>query len=761
MPEAEYSSGGAADGSARAAGSRVNAPGRGQAAPKKFGTFLGVYVPSVLTILGVMMYLRFGWVAGNTGLPLALLIVLLASGITFITGLSASAIATNMRVGVGGEYFMISRSLGLEMGGSIGIPLFLCRTLSLTLYAFGLAESVSFLWPESWGPVPLQGIAAAAIVLITVVAGKSAELSLKLQIPIMIAVVLSLLALAGGVLTGGLTAPEMAPHYERSAPGGFWYVFAVFFPAVTGFTAGIGMSGDLKDPKRSIPRGTIAAVVTGAAVYLLILFLLSVTAKVSGGDLAAIDPEAPPVWTGIALFGFWLIYPGMWGAILSSAFGSALGGPRVLQALASDGLAPKFFARVSRAGQPTAATWLTGAIALGAVALGDLNAVGRWVTIFFLTLYVAVNLAAAAEKLVGDPSFRPTINVPWHVSLAGCAGAVVVMFLISPLACFVAVGLELSLYLVLRRQAFQSSWGDVRAGVWNALARTSLLKLRTVRTDARNWRPHILLFTANPASRMGLVRLANWFNQNRGVVTVCQIVVGDLEEQARGLAARREEMEAALVKERLTAFCEISVVPDFESGILGIVQANGFAGMEANTVMFGWPRDREAMARMLRLMRLFSQIQISTVFTRLDRAEGPAVKRRIDVWWRGKENNGDLMLLLAHLLSLNAEWREARVLVRVIIEEGEDRGAMRRRLTEMIREVRIEARADIITRPANKTVSEVMRESGRGADVVFLGLMLPGPGQEGAYAERLNELVSGFRAAVLVRNAGEFSGELI
>ena len=159
---------------------------------RRFGTFLGVYTPSVLTILGVMMYLRFGWVIGNIGLPLALFTVILASSITFITGLSASAISTNMRVGVGGEYFMISRSLGMEIGGAIGIPLFLCRTLSLTLYAFGLSESIAFLYPHQWGAAPITWMTVCIIILIISVAGKSADISLKLQFPIIGAVGLSL-----------------------------------------------------------------------------------------------------------------------------------------------------------------------------------------------------------------------------------------------------------------------------------------------------------------------------------------------------------------------------------------------------------------------------------------------------------------------------------------------------------------------------------------------------------------------------------------
>lgn len=405
----------------------------------KFGTFLGVFTPSILTILGVMMYLRFGWVLGNLGLPLTLLVLVAASSITFITGLSASAISTNMRVGIGGEYYMVSRSLGIQLGGAIGIPLFLCRTFSLTLYAFGLAESLAPFWPAEWGEPPVQIMAAVIIVFATAVAGKSANLSLKMQIPIMVAVGLSLLALFAGVFSGGIQSPEMSPNYQRSAPEGFWYVFAVFFPAVTGFTAGVGMSGDLKNPKKSIPRGTILAVVTGFVVYFMVLLALSVTAKVDGNTLALIDPSAPPVWSKIAFLGMVLIYPGLWGAILSSAFGSILGGPRVLQALALDKIAPRFLRRTSKTGQPTIATWVTGGIALLAVLLGDLNAVGRWVTIFFLTLYVAINLSAITEKLVGDVSYRPTIKVHWIISLLGFGAAGVVMFLINPLACVIAI----------------------------------------------------------------------------------------------------------------------------------------------------------------------------------------------------------------------------------------------------------------------------------------------------------------------------------
>jgi amino acid transporter len=727
---------------------------------QKFGTFLGVFTPSVLTILGLIMYLRFGWVVGNVGLPLTLFIVLLASSVTFVTALSASALATNMRVGVGGEYYMVARSLGLELGGAIGIPLFLCRTLSITFYSYGLSESILWLWPESWGPLPPYGVqllAAITVVATTAIAGKSAGLALKLQIPIMVAVGVSLVALASGAIGGGTRSPELVATF-RSAPDGFWYVFAVFFPAVTGFTAGIGMSGDLKDPRRSIPRGTLGAVAVGAAVYLLVPLLLSISGRITPGDLAV---PGVGVWTAVAVAGAWFVFPGMWGAILSSAFGSVLGGPRVLQALAKDGLAPSFLARVSKTGQPTIATWISGAIALAAVVLGGLNAVAQFVTILFLTLYVTINLSAAAERWAGDPSYRPTINVPWFVSLIGSLGAVIVMFLINPWACIGAVTLELLLFLYLRRLSLQRRWGDARAGVWMALARFALVQLRSHEGDPRNWRPHILVFAGDPQKRIGLIRLANWFNQNRGIVTACRLIEGDLTRDHVDIEGKKQEMDRALAEEGLLAFSEVEVVPDFESGVIASVQANGIAGLQSNTVLVGWPSKPGRLTAWLRIMRALSRAGKSTIIARLNWAHEPGQEKRIDLWWGGLQNNGDMMLLLAHLLSLNPDWHDARILIRSIARSEKEREAQAQGLEALLAEVRIGATTEIIMKPKDETIADVIRDRSARADVVFLGLQEPKPGTEEEYAQGMERLVEDLRTVVFVRNAGEFAGKLI
>jgi potassium/chloride transporter 4/5/6 len=267
------------------------------------GSFLGVFTPSILTILGVMMYLRFGWVVGHAGLAGALGIVVVANLITLVTTFSLSAVATNMRVGVGGAYYIISRSLGLQIGGAIGLPLFLSQVLSVTLYSFGLAESVRF----AWGDMPeiaIQIVAAVIVVGVTLLSVRSARFALSTQIPIMILIGLSLLALFVG--TAMRHDGETLGWSSGSGRYTFWAIFAVFFPAVTGVMAGLGLSGDLREPQRSIPRGTIAAVLTGFAIYLAVPVVLAMSA----GREALIGDSL--LWVKLALVG-WIVLPALWG----------------------------------------------------------------------------------------------------------------------------------------------------------------------------------------------------------------------------------------------------------------------------------------------------------------------------------------------------------------------------------------------------------------------------------------------------------------
>lgn len=731
--------------------------------PKKFGTFLGVFTPSVLTIMGVIMYLRFGWVISHAGLAGAIAIVLICNLISFITALGASAVSTNMRIEAGGEYYLVSRSLGVEIGGSIGIPLFMCRTLSITLYCFGLAEALAMFWPAAWGAAPVQWIAAALVLFTIVVAGKSADVSLKLQVPLLILVAFSIAALTAGVLFGPLKLPNWF-ETVTTQPGdkpGFWFVLAVFFPAVTGFTAGIGMSGDLKNPQKSIPRGTIIAVLIGLAAYLIIPILLGITAKVSINDLSNISTNAPPLWTKIALFGGLLVFPGMWSAILSSAFGSALGGPRVLQALARDGLMPRFLMRTSKTGQPTIATWVTGAIALAFVAVGELNSIAKLVTIFFLTLYVCINTVAAVETIVSDPSYRPTIRIPWFVSAFGVIGSLVVMCLISWWACIIAIFIEILIYLWLKKKKFETRWGDVRTGFWGSMARLALYKMQQHKPDPRSWRPNILLFANHVEHRNNLVKITSWLNQNHGVLTVCDLQSGNIKELVQTVKQREQIMVDFFEQQGISAFAECNIVENFYPSVMDIIQANGMGKLRSNTIAFGWPRRNERLVSMMSVIRDLHTLEKSAIIIKPDSISTNHVFSRIDVWWRGKQNNGDLMLLLAYIMKHNVKWSTAEITLRSIVSTESERLVMEQELANLIESVRIKASHHVILQEAGKTPIQIMHETSKHADAVLLGLMITQQGGEETYSKRLAKIVDGLPTTILVSNNGPFKGQLI
>jgi hypothetical protein len=257
------------------------------------------------------------------------------------------------------------------------------------------------------------------------------------------------------------------------------------------------------------------------------------------------------------------------------------------------------------------------------------------------------------------------------------------------------------------------------------------------------------------------VRLANWFTQSRGLVTACQMIIGDLATERGEIERREQDMDEALERENLVAFTKVVVVPDFERGVVGAAQASGLSRMRANTIMFGWPEKRERLLAMLRILRAASNAGRSTLIARLQEPVIPIRRPRIVVWWRGQQHNGDLMLLLAYLLQVDPAWQEARISVRSIAESEAERDELQSSLAQLIPKARIIARPEVIVRAEAASFADVIHERSAGADIVFLGLRDPAPGDEEAYADSLTELVEGLPTTVFVRNGGEFAGKLI
>ncbi|MDD5722237.1 MAG: hypothetical protein PHY29_00710 [Syntrophales bacterium] len=720
----------------------------------KLGTFLGVFTPTILTILGVIMYLRIGWLVGHLGLYRIIIVVILANTITLITTMSFSSVATNTRVGGGGAYYIISRSLGLEIGGAIGLPLFLSQVFSVTLYAFGLAESLRFVWPD----IPLQTATCIIIIAVGLISMAGARLALKVQIPIMVLIALSLMALALGTLNHGWGKPF--PLDYHSGDVSFWMGFAIFFPAVTGVMAGLGLSGDLQNPGRSIPIGALTAVLVGFAIYLTVPILLFV--GVTGTELR----NNVLIWTKIAPLGAWLILPGLWGAIFSSAVGSMLGAPRTLQAMAKDHLPPRFRGRGQTGDQKELLPGLILSliIALGAVFLGNLNTVATVVTVFFLTTYGMINIVAALETLSGDTSWRPKLKVPWTVNLAGGIACLGVIFLVNPMAGLIAIAFEIVIWLLLSKRRSTTRWGDARRGIYESLVRWALLRLARRPMSSRNWRPHILVFVSDPVSHLDLVRFGNWFSQERGVVTVCHLMVGDLLHDDIDIVAKHEEIQKLLDDEGLSVFADFNLVDNIVEGITDVSQANGIAGIESNTILVGWPKDRQLYIDFLGVMRRLEKLKKSFIIGRIKPRylfprEG--VERTIHVWWGGLKYNGDLMLLLAYLLKLNPEWNEARITVLSIASNEMAKRATERYLEKLLLKIRIKVESKTFVKDPGKSISEMIHKESAEAEVVIFGLAVPKEGEEAAYVQRLEDLAGDLPVVFFVKNSSIFIGELL
>ena len=714
--------------------------------PGGLGTFGGVFTPSILTILGVIMYLRFGWVVGNVGLWGTFAVVTLSTSITFLTALSIGAIATDQRVRIGGAYYMISRSLGIEPGGAIGIPLFFAQGLSVALYTVGFAESVVGVFPslsQRWvGVVVTLGVAALALI--------SAKVAIRAQYFIMTAIAISLLSLVFGGPAES-TAAEFAYQatHERED---FWTVFAVFFPAVTGIMAGVNMSGDLESPERSIPRGTFAAIGVGYLVYMTVPFIMHFRA-----DVGALIQD-PLVMRRMAFWGDAILL-GVWGATLSSAVGSILGAPRVLQALARDGILPRPLRWLGKGAgdddSPRLGTLLTLGLALVAVWFGNLNIIAPILTMFFLTTYGVLNVSAGVEKFLQSPSFRPLFNVHWSLSLLGAAGCAAVMFLINATATVIAFVVVLAIFIWLERRGLEAAWGDVRMGLWLALTRAGLMRLKR-QVDPRNWRPHLLVLSGAPMRRWHLIELATSFTHNRGILTIATV----LADEHMSLE-RREKLEEGiqdfLRKRGIGALVRVVAARDPFVGSERLVETYGLGTLVPNTVLLGDTMESGHRAPYCRMVERFYFSKRNVIIVRDDEERGFGNRDVIDIWWGGLQGNGALMLILAYLLQSSIRWQGARVRLKMVVPNEEAAREARKNLAMMAERTRTGAEPQVLA-AEGRPFFEILQDSSADADLVLMGIQRPtGFGTFEDYYVTLRERTEGLPSTVFVLAAEEIA----
>jgi solute carrier family 12 sodium/potassium/chloride transporter 2 len=738
----------------------------------RFGTFGGVFTPCVLTILGVIMFMRVGYISGHTGLWLALAILGVSKLITTLTTLSISAIATNLEMRVGGVYFMISRVLGPDFGGSIGITLFIAQAVSVAFYTIGFTEAVFSVLQGPLAKLTLWGMDGNAFIVAirvpqilssVVVAGlfiltfKGADVALKAQYGVLAVLLIAVVSfMVGGALEFDPKVFAANKGSAFSGGVGFWSAFAIFFPAATGITAGANMSGDLKNPGKAIPSGTLLAIAFCTVIYAAQLFLVA-----GASPRAELKADAFGALQQMSVFGP-LIVLGVFAATLSSALGSFLGAPRILQAMGQDRLMKvmTFFGKGSgEANEPRRATVLTFFIAVGVIWAGDLNAVAEVISMFFLIAYGMINLSAFVESKSANPSFRPTFRAfHWVTGLAGAIGCTVAMIKINETYALVAVGLTAVIYFYLRKRDIKTSFGDAKRGYIFQRTRDNLLYLEQAKPHPKNWRPILVAITEDPIKQAQLVRVGSWLESRRGLYTVAHIVEregADLDDKLRLRASRSKDLARQLDADGIVAFSEVVAVNDFFKGLATFLQAYAIGGLRPNTLLAALPSgdDTEARVRFLDTVELLATFNQNLVLLKPGDMAPNRQRRTIDLWWRG-EKNGSLMALFAYLMTLDRTWADAQLRILRIVRDATEEKESWRHLQELREHTRIEARLEIIK--TDESPPDVIAErSGPVADLVLLGMNAASGDEVRRYLEQVDPLLQRLPTTVLVWSNGE------
>ena len=716
-----------------------------------FGT-APVFLASISTILGAILFLRFGYAVGHVGLWGTMMIIAIGHMVTIPTVLAVSEIATNRRVAGGGAYFIISRSFGTTIGGSIGIALYLSQAISVAFYLVAFAEAFRPIleWIGTrWGFIPtLHWVSVPGLAVLVLMLSKGADQGVRV-----LWVVCGILAAVIGAFLLGSGPEEIRPDgliltSTVANPDGFGVVFATCFPAFTGMIAGLGLSGDLKDPKRSIPLGTIGATLAGMAIYALVAIKLAqnATPEALGDDQF--------IMARIALWGP-SIYIGLAAAAFSSALGSVMVAPRTLQALARDRVFPGSKVNTllasarGEAGEPINAMYVSVALAAVFVALGDIDFIAQILSMFFMVTYGTLCSVSFLEYFAGNPSYRPTFRSRWYISLVGAVMCVLMMIQMSAVYALLAVAIMLAIYLGLRRtRRGERDLAAILQGAMFQLVRRlqiTLQKSRIGQQDA-GWRPSFVALTQSGDRRVAQFDLLRWISHRHGFGHFVQHMKGEYspatEARARaqlGRLVKRSELSGA------GTFVDTLIAPSFETAVAQSLQYPGISGLPNNSILLEFDQDHpEEIPRLERAMHVASSSRFNVVVLRSS-AFRFGYRSSIHVWLTPETlPNAAMMLMLAYIIVGHPEWRTAEIRVFACIgTDGDEREADQ--LAALVDQGRLPiGRQNVETLPVESqaTIETEVEHRSSDADLVIAGISA-----DQMREENLTEALRSHRAA--------------
>lgn len=637
---------------------------------KKFGT-APVFFTAISTILGAVLFLRFGFAIGSVGFWGVIGIIFLGHLVTIPTALAISEIASNKRVEGGGEYFIISRSFGINIGATIGIALYLSQAISVAFYIIAFTEAFEFFFNYILHTydldLPRQVISIPSLVILgLVILKKGANLGVK---ALYVVVAILFFALLMFFLGSGSSAPDTSfslVNAELRNSSSFFLIFAIIFPAFTGMTAGVGLSGDLKNPSKSIPFGTVVATISGMIIYFFITYKLA-----SSSDIDSLLNNQL-VMGDVAIQGYWVIPLGLAASTISSALGSIMVAPRTIQALANDKVFPSAsinkwlaFGR-KKDEEPIHGSIVTLLIALIFVAIGNVNSVAEIISMFFLFTYGALCLISFLNHFGSSPSYRPAFVSRWYLSLIGFLVSIWVMFKINTGYTLLAFALMIALYTYLNYYHKQGKgFSSIFSNAIFQLNRNLqvFLQRKTQRKVFKEWRPSAICISKSTFERDKALLLLEWIAYKYGFGTFLHRIEGYYSKAT----ANQATAELARINRKLghlgsKVYVDTIISPSYTSAIAQAIQIPGIAGMENNMVIFEY--DKEHPGDLAHITDNFALVNAGN-FDVLILASSPReikYKNGIHIWISSIDApNANLLILLGFIISGHPNWKKAEL----------------------------------------------------------------------------------------------------
>ncbi|MEA3446397.1 MAG: Na-K-Cl cotransporter, partial [Bacteroidota bacterium] len=523
-------------------------------------------------------------------------------------------------------------------------------------------------------------------------------------------------------------------------------IFAIFFPAVTGFTAGVAMSGDLKNPKKAIPFGTLTAVAVGFIVYVVLAIGL---AWFVNRDLLIND-------TNFLLKIAWfspLVVAGIWGATLSSALGGILGGPRILQAISSDRITPKIFAKGYGAGnEPRNALILIFLIAEGGILIGELNVIAGIVSMFYLASYGFINLAYYLESWAST-DFRPSFKINRSIALVGFLASFGVMFKLDMVSMFASLIILLGLYFLLKRKQMMLDYGDVWQSVWSTVIRTALKRLDSSKIEPRNWKPNIVLFSGGTKKRPHLIELGKAIVGKYGMLSNFDLIE---KEDSETLFPKHKKSMPGEISDT-GVFFRRQTVKDIYDGVEMIARTYGFSGVEPNTIIMGWGRQTRDPARFTKLIHTLNKLDFNILLLDYDKHKGFGNYKRVDIWWEGAGNQGHLALTLAKFLMMSEKWKDVSLRLLIVNPINNERDQVKKKAENIADELRINADIKIINNQVEqKDFYDIVLVESEASDLIFIGIPEFNENEATAFIRKTNKLFNHTGTTALLKASSHF-----